>query len=416
MIERSMNKYVVGLALALSSGCMSIAQRASGDGSSSPTPAAAAADSGGYEPGMLELGTEVDAAGTWHLLIAGGMHTKGDAPRSKVAFTRAGEKERWKNLYVWKQFHDGITVFGGGSFGSERGTLAARELDTLPVITSAGTYSLKLDLGGSIVTVPVTIVETQRTSGQLGFSVSASSYEGRAALRFDRDVHGIDVGYPHEPRLWITLRAPMTRERTRADFLWYRGTEFVGQSTQEQNLGGIGIDVPFEKQVRFWTWPKGVAMEELENGGYTVFVYQDGQYTTACGFEVANGAVAARAKSSAPLACQKRETPFDVKSRGAKLQLNPEDPMRKKELIALYKSAETRKVLAGLVELRRSRGDSMMSRGMAAVDEEKAWTQHQADRAAKRRDAANADVTMTGKDIAKVEKQYAAMVNKYGRE
>ncbi len=416
MIERSMNTYVVGLALALSSGCVQLAQSGATNDPNSANPGSTTADAAGHEPGMLELGTEVDASGTWHLLIAGGMHTDGEAPRSKVAFTRAGEKERWTNLYVWKQFHDGITVFGGGRFGSERGTLAARELDALPVISSAGTYSLKLDLGGSMVTVPVTIIETRRTSGQLGFSIDPSTYEGRAALRFDRDVHGIDVGYPHEPRLWITLRAPMTRDRTRADFLWYRGTELVGQSTHEQNLGGIGIDVPFEKQVRFWTWPKGVAMEELENGGYTVFVYQDGLYTTACEFTVANGKVAGRAKSSAPLTCQKRETPFDAKSRGAKLQLNPEDPMRKKELIALYKSDETRKVLAGLVELRRSRGDSMMSRGMAADDEEKAWTQHQADRAAKRRDAANADVNAVGKEVARVEKQYAAMVNKYGKE
>ncbi|MDB4962588.1 MAG: hypothetical protein JWP01_2587 [Myxococcales bacterium] len=411
-MTRMMNTYVVGLTLAAVSGCVSLTQR--GTTGSSSASESTATEKAAYEPAMLELDTVKDSEGQWHLLIAGGMHAEGDAPRSKVAFTRAGETDRWKNLYTWKQFHDGITVFGGAQVASERGILQAREIDRLPVITSAGTYALKLDLGGTLVTMPVEIVETRVTNGQLGYTVATT--EGKAALRFDRDVHGIDIGYPHEPRLWITLTTPMTRERTRADFLWYRGDAFVGQSSHQQHLGGIGIETPFEKQIRFWSWPKGVSFEEMENGGYTVYVYQDGLYTTACGFEVAGGNVTTRTKSSAPLACAKRETPLDVKSRGAKLEHNAEDPMRKKELVALFKSEETRKVLAGLVELRRSRGDSMMSRGMAAVDEEKAWTQHQANRAVQRRDAANADVNAIGKDIAKVEKRYAALVNKHGRE
>jgi hypothetical protein len=179
-----MHNYLIALT-ALLIGCLPVARTAE---SSSSRPEAALA----VEPGMLELDTVRADDGSWRLVIAAGAHTPGDPPAARVAVTKQGEAERWRKLYVWKQFHDGITWLGGGRVGRETGDL--------PVIAGPGAYTLKIDLGGSVSTFAVSIIEIRQTTGELGLEIDSRVYKDRAAIRFDRDVHGLDIGYPHEPR------------------------------------------------------------------------------------------------------------------------------------------------------------------------------------------------------------------------
>ncbi len=372
-----------------------------------------------HEPGMLELDTDRDGEGTWRLVIAAGAHTQdgvGSGQLARASLTRPGQPDEWKKLYAWKQFHDGITWIGGGRVRSESGELDRSSEGVGPAIPGAGKYKLKLEINGATTETDVEIVEVRQTSGEVGLGIAPSTYAGRASIRFDRDVHGIDIGYPHEPRLWITLPGAMTREDTRVDVLWYRGADFVGHSTQELHLGGIGVATAFERPTRSWTWPNSVSLEEMADGEYTVYVYQDGIYTTACKFGVAAHAIVARARSSAQLRCSKLDTSTDVKKRGAQLATNPEDPKRKAELLALYRSQEARDVLRELVSVRRSQSDAKMSRGIAVEDEENAWTRTQEKRAVARYEAANARSKSLGNDVARLERRYAALVAKHGRE
>ena len=208
----------------------------------------------------------------------------------------------------------------------------------------------------------------------------------------------------------------MTRETTRADVLWYRGTEFAGHSEHVQRLGGIGVATPYERSTRFWSWPKDVHLEEMADGTWTAYVYQDGVYTTACTFNVAAGDIVGRGRSSIVLLCGRQETPFEVKKRGAMLPIIAEEPRRKQELIALWRSEETRQALAELIMARRAQGDAMFSRGVAVSDEENAWTQRQAERAAARYERANADVKASSRDVGKLTRRYNELVAKHGRE
>ena len=387
-----------------------------------PSPAGGRGASGTkarYEPGMLELDTALGSDGKWHLLIAGGFHSPQDLPAGRFAVTGAGSTASWKALHVSKQFHDGIATFGGAVVASERGNLEPGFEHDLPVIPGEGTYTLQLELDGQRVDEPVVIGQTRVTNGEVGYVIGSATYEQRAALRFDRDVHGIDIGYPHEPRLWITLRTPLTRETSRADFLWYHGDTFVAQSSHEQNLGGIGLATQFERPIRFWSWPEDLHFEgqvKSRDGTWKVYVYQDGIYRTACTFEVARGDIAGRARSSAQLPCKKLETPMDVKRRGALLELHPEMPTREKELVALYKSAPTRDQLRELIEHRRSQSDAMTARGMASMDIDKALTDTEARRAQERYRGAEARARAEAALIDKLNRRYVELIARYGTE
>lgn len=408
-----MHKHLIVLSTLLI-GCLPVARGADSSSSGGRAKAVLA-----VEPGMLELDTVRADDGSWRLVIAAGAQTLGDPPPARVALTKQGEADRWRKLYVWKQFHDGITWLGGGRVGRETGELherSARELDELPVIAGPGAYTLKIDLGGSVSAFSVSVVEIRQTTGELGLAIDSRDYKDRAAIRFDRDVHGIDIGYPHEPRLWLTLRTPMTRATTRADVLWYRGAESAGHSEHVQRLGGIGLATPYERPTRFWSWPKDLHLAEMADGKWTAYVYQDGVYTTACTFHVAGGDIVGRGKSSVVLVCGRQETPFEVKRRGAMLPIIAEDPHRKQELIALWRSEETRDLLAELILARRAQGDAMFSRGVAASAEEEAWTKRQAALAAARYERAHAEVKVSSKLVGELTRRYQGLVAKHGRE
>lgn len=331
-----------------------------------------------FEVGMAEYATRPGPSGKTYLIVAGGINVRGNDITPFQA--RAGfAAEAMRPIDTWRPFHDGITWIGDGllKHGWDLDTNMGHELKIS--VPGPGTHTLRFELGdtpsATIVEEPISFIEVPVTSGAKQLIVQHHAQS--AAIRYPRDVLGVDFGYPHPPSFWITLNTNAAKTISRADFYWYRDNAFVARSTRQVDLRSIALDTPFEYGVRYHTWPRNEDNDEIalaESSTWNVHVFQDGAYVTTCNFDVDGTRVRGSQRESVRIPCQSLK-PADVIARASKeLPTIAPDPKRLRQLRALHRSSETRNAFAQLAEARRDLNLTQLAMSGAVYDESKAFT------------------------------------------